>query len=78
MSRQWQRVVGWSLCGLGCLVILIGIWAIGGYIWGVISVLGEPDRSWVFWGLAILFIGLAAFGLGIRMVVTGWSLVKRG
>ena len=77
MSLNWSKVLGRTLCGLGCLVTLIGVWAIGGYIWGVISVLDEPDQSWVFWGLAVLFIGLAGVGIGIGMAVAGWSLVKR-
>lgn len=78
MSRQWKKPVGWTVCGLGCLVTLTGIWAIAGYIWGVVSVLNEPDKSWIFWGLAIFFIGLIGLGLGIGMIVAGWSLVKRG
>ncbi len=77
MSWNWRRVVGWILFCLGCFVTLIGVWAIGGYIWGVVSVLDEPDQSWMFWGLAILFVGVAAVAIGIGMTVTGWSIVKK-
>lgn len=78
MSRQWKRAFGWILCGLGCLATLFGLWAVGGYVWGVVAVLNEPDQSWIFWGLAILFIGLCGLGLGIGMIAAGWLLLKRG
>ncbi|MFO7806626.1 MAG: hypothetical protein R6V30_13315 [Paracoccaceae bacterium] len=48
----------------------------GSYIWGVVSVINEPDQSWMFWGLAIFFIGLAGLGLGIGIFAAGRSLLK--
>lgn len=76
MSGQLKRAAGWALCGLGCLTAMIGVWAIGSYIWGVVSVINEPDQSWMFWGLAIFFIGLAGLGLGIGIFAAGRSLLK--
>ena len=68
--------MGWTLCILGGLLALFGVWAVGAYIWGVITVLSDTDQSWIFWGLAILFIGLAAAGVGIGMMVAGVQVLR--
>ncbi|WP_375254680.1 hypothetical protein [Yoonia sp.] len=57
--------------------MFIGVWSIGGYIWGAVSVLDEPDQSWMFWGLIFVLIGIAGIVLGTAMALVGWSMVKK-
>ena len=52
-------------------MIGVGLWLVGAYSWGVINVIGEADRSWIFWGLALVAIGIPALGAGARLVVWG-------
>ena len=52
----------------------MGLWLVGAYSWGVINVIGEADRSWIFWGLALVAIGIPALGARARLVVWGRSL----
>jgi len=43
----------------------VGASALKWYVWDVAIVqAGEPDRSMLFWGLPIVFIGLGAFAIG--------------
>jgi hypothetical protein len=77
-SPQWKRVFGWTLCGLGGLAALLGVWAIGGYVWGVLQVLDEADQSWTFWGLIFVFIGFGALGVAAALILAGRSLLSRG
>ena len=77
MSRNLaKRRLGQGLFGLGGLIALGGLWAIGAYAWGVLAVLGEPDQSWIFWGLALVFVGLGAIGLGLVIALAGRALVR--
>ena len=71
MSTTLQKTIAWVLMLIGGTVALFGAWAIGAYVWGVIDVLDEADQSWIFWGLAILFIGITAFGVGVGLFVLG-------
>ena len=71
MKTTLQKTIAWALMLLGGMVALFGAWAIGAYVWGVIDVLDEADQSWMFWGLAILFIGITAFGAGVGLFVLG-------
>ena len=59
---------------VGTLMIGVGLWLVGAYSWGVINVIGEADRSWIFWGLALVAIGIPVLGAGARLVVWGRSL----
>lgn len=74
--RRAKRLLGRGMIGLGALLAVGGLWAIGGYVWGVIAVLGEPDRSWIFWGLALVVVGLGALGLGGAIALAGRALVR--
>jgi|GEM_PF-1560411 len=57
---------------LGGLLMVLGAVFIGMYLWeAVISRLGEPDQSLVFWYLPILFIG-------IKVVLSGFSILRQG
>lgn len=61
MLKRAGIVAGWAL-------ILLGVLSIGTYAWGVIGVLGEADRSWIFWGLVFLFLGLYLIRAGIGIL----------
>ena len=56
----------------------MGLWVIVAYIVGVVQVLGEPDRSWIFWGLGLVAIGAPAIPVGLRLLVWGLSVVRSG
>ena len=57
---------------IGGIFFLMGMSFIGMYLWeGVISRIGEPDQSLVFWYLPILFLGI----MGIRL---GWFIFRKG
>lgn len=60
-----------TVLGLG--LVAFGLWLVGAYVLGVISVLGEPDRSWIFWGLGLVAIAVPAFILGVRLLTWGRS-----
>lgn len=76
MSDTLRKCMGWGLTLLGGLVFLVGAWAVLAYFWRLIEILDEPDKSWIFWGLAILFIGIGAIGTGVGMVVSGRRLLS--
>ena len=58
---------------LAIVLFLIGAAAVKWYAWDIaISQAGQPDRSMLFWGLPILFIGLIA-----TIVSVGLALLAR-
>jgi hypothetical protein len=48
MSARVWKLLGWSSCLAGALLALAGLWGIAIYVWGVVDVWGEPDKSWIF------------------------------
>ena len=57
---------------LGGFITVLGGVFIGMYIWeAIISRMGDPDQSLIFWYLPILFIGAIA-------AVGGLSIFRRG
>ena len=54
--------IGWGL-------VAIGLLSAGTYVVEAVQVLHEPDRSWLFWGVALLFGGLLLVRLGVRLIV---------
>jgi hypothetical protein len=59
-------------------MILIGLFLAGAYVWGVLEVLVEkpPDRSWLFWGLGVAFIGIMLTGGGLDVAFLSRSLFR--
>ncbi|MCJ7782023.1 MAG: hypothetical protein MUQ27_14485 [Acidimicrobiia bacterium] len=54
----------------GAVLVIVGAAALKWYVWDVvIGQAGEPDRSMLFWGLPILFVGVFAGGAGLGLVV---------
>ena len=50
--------------------LIVGLAALKWYIWDVaIQQADEPDRSMLFWGIPIAFIGVAAIAVGSSLTV---------
>jgi hypothetical protein len=77
MSPSLRTLFVRLLYALGALLSFVGLSFVLIYLWEVISVIGEPDQSIVFWGLAILLIGIILFTVGATMVVTARRLLKK-
>ena len=79
MSKRtrFQRIAGWTLVFAGLLVCLFGVWAVGAYVRELITIWNEPDRSWIFWGLAVLFIGLFSIATRAALAFLGARLSRR-
>lgn len=72
--NKWLAFTCFFLGGLG---VLLGMGLILMYVWdAVISRIGEPDQSLLFWYLPILFLGIAAGGGGISLLVFGLKAMK--
>jgi len=68
-KTRWRVITCIFLGGLGAV---LGLTFILMYVWGaVISRIGEPDQSLLFWYLPILFLGIAVGGGGISLLVFG-------
>jgi hypothetical protein len=50
---------------LSIVTALAGLWPIGLYIYQAFESIGEADKSLLFWGMPILFIGLSILAAGI-------------
>ncbi|MXQ07998.1 hypothetical protein GQ651_09085 [Alphaproteobacteria bacterium GH1-50] len=78
MGNGTRSILSWGLIATGSLAALFGVWAIATYVIGVIRVLDAPDRSWIFWGLAIMMIGIIALAAGIPALVAGLRMRQGG
>lgn len=73
-----DRPAGWRRWGpavatvLGLLAALAGTVSSGVYVWAAAGVLGEPDRSVVFWYSGFLLFGIlfTAAGVALLLVLT--------
>ena len=65
-----NRIAG-AAASLAALVsLIIGVAATKWYVWDIgIEQAGQPDRSMLFWGLPILFIGFLAIGAFVALVI---------
>ena len=56
--------------GGGASLLVVGVVAMKWYTWDVVvGLAGEPDRSMLFWGLPILFVGILAVTVGLVLIV---------
>ena len=64
----WKRV-GQFVGAVGAtLALIVGVAALKWYVWDVaIQQADEPDRSMLFWGAPIAFVGVAALATGIAV-----------
>ena len=66
-----MRVVlsGLSAVG-GAILLIVGAAAAKWYFWDtLIREAGQADRSMLFWGIPILFIGMVVAAIGVGLVV---------
>ena len=64
----WKRIG--ALAGIvgATMALIVGVAALKWYIWDVaIQQADEPDRSMLFWGIPIAFIGVAALAVGVAL-----------
>jgi hypothetical protein len=58
---------------------VVGVVSIKWYVFDiVIGQAGDADRSMVFWGLPIAFMGLFAVVAAFGLAVVGWNAVTKG
>ncbi|MCL1593408.1 MAG: hypothetical protein M3132_03535 [Actinomycetia bacterium] len=64
-----NRIAGTAASLAALVLLVIGVAATKWYMWDIaIEQSGQPDRSILFWGLPILFIGFFAIGAFVAMV----------
>jgi len=52
------------------MALVAGAAAVKWYVWDImINQSGESDRSMLFWGLPIVFLGVAALGVSIGLAL---------
>jgi len=62
---------------LGGLATALGLVFVFMYIWeAIISRLGEPDQSLIFWYLPILFMGLISSVGGLKLLLGGIGQIR--
>ncbi len=68
-ERRWRKIgAAFALAG-AIAVLLAGAAAIKWYVWDIaIGQAGEPDRSMLFWGIPVVFIGGGALAAGVAVV----------
>ena len=65
-----NRIVGVAASLVAVVFLVIGAAVVKWYVWDIaIGQAGQADRSMLFWGLPILFIGLFAIGAFVALVV---------
>lgn len=71
-------LLGWLAGFAAAVCLVIGAAAVKWYVWDVvIAGAGEADRSMLFWGLPILFIGVWAIGGGVGLGLVARSTLSR-
>ena len=65
-----ERIAGFAAALASVVLLVVGAAAVQWYVWDVaVSQAGQPDRSMLFWGLPVLFIGvigaLASVGMAL-------------
>jgi hypothetical protein len=64
----WKRLGAFAGVVGATLALIVGVAALKWYIWDVaIQQADEPDRSMLFWGIPIAFIGVAALAVAIAL-----------
>lgn len=64
----WKRVGAIAGAVGATMALIVGGAALKWYVWDVaIQQADEPDRSMLFWGIPIAFVGVAALAIGIAL-----------
>jgi hypothetical protein len=74
-----RRILGITAAVSAAGTLLIASVTAKWYVWDIaVGQAGDPDRSMLFWGLPILFIGLAAAAGSVALaLVARRSLTRR-
>lgn len=75
-ASGWRRARGVAATLGGAVMAISGVYLIGIYIYGVVQVMHEPDKSLIFWGLAILFMGIMCTAAGCTLFVHGRNALR--
>lgn len=58
------------------MLATLGALAVCAYVHGVIQILDQPDKSWIFWGSVFFLTGLPLLGVGGFLILWGRSLLR--
>ncbi len=72
-----QKLAGIALLVVAILLTIIGICGVGVYVWTVIDVANEPDRSLLFWYFPFLAFGIMLGGAGIVTFIKGNTMYRK-
>lgn len=76
MSESRSPAVGMAMTAVGVSMAALGISWVAAYVYRAVGVLHEPDRSWLFWGLSLVFAGLILLRVGVRLAIRGTRLMR--
>lgn len=72
-----KRALGVAAAAGAVIAVLVSTAAVKWYVWDVaIRQSGEADRSMLFWGLPILFIGLGAAGAATGLIFVAREILR--
>lgn len=69
-------MTGLAVSLAGFSTAALGLFWVGAYALRAIEVLDQPDRSFLFWGLAVLFCGIFLTLLGGALVLWGRTMMR--
>jgi len=70
-----RKILGIIVAASSVVALVVGAASVKWYVWDVmIGQSGESDRSMLFWGLAIVFLGVAALGVSIGLILVAKGL----
>lgn len=74
-----RRILGIGAAVSAVVTFLIASVTAKWYVWDIaVGQAGDPDRSMLFWGLPILFIGVATAVVSVALaLVARWGLTRR-
>jgi hypothetical protein len=74
-----RRILGITAAVGAAGTLLIALVTAKWYVWDiVVGQAGNPDRSMLFWGLPILFIGVASAAVSVALALAArWGLTTR-
>jgi hypothetical protein len=74
-----RRILGIAAAVSTAGTLLIALVTAKWYVWDIaVGQAGDPDRSMLFWGLPILFIGVASAAVSVALALAArWGLTTR-
>lgn len=73
-----RKILGVIAAAGSVAALVVGLALVRWYVWDVlIGQSGEADRSMLFWGLPIVFLGVAAIGVSVGLILVAKRLFAR-